>query len=467
MHVRRYDQRTIFEAVVANVISDYADLSMPPELARLDELLNDEELLLLVHTALGRRAANSRKTGRPSTPSECVLRLVVLKHLNNWTYDMLELEVRGNIMYRQFTRIGWQKVPDAKAMIRLVNTLGAETLRQIHQRVVGIAREQKVVRGQKMRVDTTVVETNVKYPTDSRLLGDAARVMTRQAKTLERTLGARPRFRNRLRSIGHRIFEIALAARGPAEKNEQRRRRLYQRILATTRAVVRDAEELVRRASRKLRKAADDVITAAMTQLQASVRVAGRVIAQTHARVLRGDTHYPDKLLSIFEKDTEAIRKGKASKPTEFGKMVKIQEAENQIVTDYLVEARRLSDTDLLLPSIDIHKRIFGRAPRLIAADAAFHSAANERAAVEAGVGYVAIPNRRSRSEETRKKHRERRFRNAQAWRTGCEGKISVLKRSRGLNRCRNRGPAGMERWVAFGVIAENLWQVAKQTVRR
>jgi len=182
-----------------------------------------------------------------------------------------------------------------------------------------------------------------------------------------------------------------------------------------------------------------------------------QVMRQTRERIFRGNTRAEGKLVSVFEPSTEIIRKGKAGKPTEFGKMVKLQEAENQIVIDYEVYDRRPSDSDLLVPAIDIHRAKLGRMPRLVAADAAFYSSKNEVAAKARGVKRVCIPNRNTRSAERKREQRKRWFRNGQKWRTGCEGRISVAKRRHGLDRCRYKGSVGMQRWVGLGVIADNL----------
>jgi IS5 family transposase len=164
--------------------------------------------------------------------------------------------------------------------------------------------------------------------------------------------------------------------------------------------------------------------------------------------------------VSVFEPHTEIIRKGKASKPTEFGKLVEVQEAENQIITDYQVFAERPIGRQLLVPAVEEHQRRFGRVPRLVAADAGFYSQGNEKKVQEMGVRWVAVPNRSTRSPERRKLEKRRWFRAAQRWRTGSEGRISVLKRRHGLNRCRYRGLPGMKRWVGLGVIADNLIQI-------
>ena len=202
-------------------------------------------------------------------------------------------------------------------------------------------------------------------------------------------------------------------------------------------------------------------------ELQTMVALVKQVMKQTRARIFRGETRAEGKILSLFEPSTEVIRKGKAAKPNEFGKMVKLQEAENQVVTDYQVYARRPNDADLLIPAIEAHKGKLGRTPYLVAADAAFYSASNEVAAKARGVKRVCIPNRSTKSVEHRREQKKRWFRNGQKWRTGCEGRISVVKRRHGLTRCRYRGEAGMQRWVGLGVIADNLVNIGRALHKR
>ena len=196
-----------------------------------------------------------------------------------------------------------------------------------------------------------------------------------------------------------------------------------------------------------------------LDEMTARVR---QVMKQTRARIFRGNTRSEGKLLSLFEPSTEVIRKGKAGKPNEFGKMVKLQEAENQIITDYEVYARRPNDSDLLVTAIETHQALLGRTPRLVAADAAFYSVKNEAAAKAKGVKRVCIPNRSTRSSERKREQRKRWFRNGQKWRTGCEGRISVVKRRHGLDRCRYKGYVGMNRWVGLGVIADNVLNIGR-----
>src|SRR6202140_5328131 len=167
-----------------------------------DELLEDEQLLDTVYEAQGERHPQSRIRGRMQTPAEVLLRLLLLKHIRNWSYDVLEREVRANLVYRAFTRIGDEKVPDAKTLARLGQLIGPKVIVQLHQRLVELAQERGVTRGGKLRVDTTVVESNIHYPTDSSLLGDGTRVLTRTMKKIEsKSGGLKRKVRDRMRSV--------------------------------------------------------------------------------------------------------------------------------------------------------------------------------------------------------------------------------------------------------------------------
>jgi IS5 family transposase len=428
-----------------------------PWMRVVDELLEDEKLLDAVYEAQGRRHPQSRTRGRQQTPAEVALRMLILKHVRNWSYEVLEREVRANVVYRTFCRIGAEKVPDEKTLVRLGQAIGAETIRELHDRIVALAQERRVIRGRKLRVDTTVVESNIHYPTDSGLLADGTRVLTRTMKQIARKAGGLQRgVRNRMRSVTKRVIAIAHALRHQGAEGELKRKKEYRQLLRLTRQILNDSQRVL------------EEVEALPGQRRRAVRGLGQrlgamadqvrgVVRQTQARVFAGLTQFPDKLVSLFEPHTEVIRKGKAGQPNEFGKLVELQEAENQIITHYEVYEERPSDRHLLLPAVKAHRRKLGRVPGWVAADAGFYSHANEQEAQALGVKYVSIPNRSTRSVERRRWEKQRWFKKGQKWRTGCEGRISVLKRRHGLSRCRYHGLPGMRRWVGLGVIADNL----------
>ena len=211
-----------------------------------DEILDDEELIDLVYEALRRRRPQSATRGRKGTPAEVALRTLVLKHMRNWSFEIIEREVRAKLVYRMFTRVGAEKVPDAKTLGRIERALGPEIIQKVQGRIVLIAAEKKIVKGRKMRVDTTVTENNIHYPTDSSLLGDGVRVRTRTMKRIVELGGeAGERFRNRMRSVGHRVLEIARISRAKAQKQSQEKLQAgYKRLLNATGQVVAQAKRI-------------------------------------------------------------------------------------------------------------------------------------------------------------------------------------------------------------------------------
>jgi IS5 family transposase len=455
---RRQRERSLFEVLLPD-----GHKLWPDWLRKIDTLLEDEAVIDVVTHALQARWPQSRRRGRLGTPAEVVMRMLILKHLFDWSYDDLEREVRANLVYRMFTRIDAGEVPDAKTILKIARALGPEVIEQLHRQVVEVAKRAGVTHGRRFRVDTTVVETNVHYPTDSTLLQDGIRVLTRTLQRASTALGdPSTRIRHRLRSVTRTVLTIAYQARSP--KTRPALVQSYRKLMATTRAVLRDTATIVRRLGQRVRTASPQVqpiLQRAQDRLQEMRPLVRRVIAQTRARVLGGDTHVPDKVLSLFERHTVTIRKGKIAKPNEFGNLVTIQEAEHQIVTAYEIHAARPADVTLWTPALDRHQAIFGRAPDLAAGDRGFSSAANEQNAADRSVRRVVLPRRGPKSSARRAYERQRWFRRGQRWRVGCEGRISVLKRRHGLRRCRYHGLDGMHRWVGLGVIADNLINIA------
>jgi IS5 family transposase len=456
---RKQAERTLWEGVVDEDVRALWE----PWMVEADKLLEDEELIDVVYEAQGERHQHSSTRGRSQTPAEMALRLLLLKHVRNWSFDTLEREVKMNLAYRDFTRIGLGKVPDAKTLARIAQALGGEVISKLHERLVALAQERGAVQGRKMRVDTTVVETNIHYPTDSSLLGDGARVLTRTMKRIEqRSQGKLKRkVRNRMRSVNKRVRAIAMASRQTGARGEERRKQQYRELLRLSRQMLNDAQRVLEEVE-QLPVKRSSPLQSLDASLIATVDLVRQVVKQAKARVFDGITQLPGKIVSLFEPHSEIIRKGKASKPTEFGKLVQLQEAENQIITHYEVFDERPSDRHLLLGAVEAHEQKLGRLPRLVTADAGYYSQAQERAVQEKGVKWVAVPNRNTHSAERKKLEKSRWFKQAQRWRTGCEGRISVAKRRHGLRRCLYRGIDGMKRWVGLGVLADNLINIGK-----
>jgi transposase, IS5 family len=457
---RRNGQRSLWDAVLFGA-PDPRKL-MEPKLRVVDELLNDDALVDGVLEAMRGRFAQSGRRGRYGTPAEVALRMLVLKHLKSWSYEQLQWEVTGNLVYRHFCRIDGGKVPDAKTMVRLGQLLEGKALHGLFDRVVQLAAKRRVTHGRKMRVDTTVVETPIRYPSDSRLCEDVTQVLCREVERARSQGVTAPRgFRNVRRSVGRRQREITQISRRPISRDAKRAalRRPYRRLLAMTRRVLRQAEQTVKRARRRWQRLSGRARRGVRT-MQRMIELGRRVVAQTKLRVFKGITKSALKIVSVFVPDTRILRRGKAHKPTEYGQMVKVQEAEGGIVTDIAVVTEH--DTRLLVPSVEHHRHVFGHVPRVVATDRGFFSLDNIRDVATMGVRCVAVPKPGYRSPGWLARERSRPFRRARAWRAGGEARIARLKHTFGMHRTRYRGEQGVARCAYWAGIANNLMAIGR-----
>ncbi len=450
-------------------LAQQASLLKDDLLDPVETLLADPDLVDLVRKCLAGRRPASARTGRTGIAPDRVLRCCVLKHLKGWSFRELERELRSNLIYRQFTRFDAEVTPDFSTFSRVFATLSPAVTEQIHHRVVAVAREQGVARGRKLRVDTTVVESHVHYPTDSTLLGDGIRVLTRGLGRIaaECQRGAVDVVHHG-RAVKHRLLEISRAAKSLTDASRQRMRDSYHQLVALTRGVVRQATAVVKRvAAGRLKIVGNPLhVDAYVGELRHYLPLVEQVIAQTTARVWGGNRHVAGKILSLFEPHTQVIRKGKAHKPNEFGRLVRLDEVEHGVVSGYHVLEGNQADTDSFLPALDHHQTCFGRAPYLATADRGFFSAQNERDAEARGVAKVALPGRGRLSHTRAARQKERWFRRALRWRAGCEATISTLKHPFSMVRAMYKGDQGFQRSVGWSVITKNLCAIARWQTR-
>jgi transposase, IS5 family len=463
IELRRPAQYSLGDGLIQEQTADLWE----PWMRHADKALEDEKLLLLIQQELRKRLKKSKTRGRKATPAEVVLRMLLLKHVRDWSFEVLSREVRANLVYRDFTRVGADKVPDDKTMGNLARQLGPAVVERIHQRMVEIAVAHQIVSGAKMRVDTTVVETNIHYPTDSTLLGDGVRVLIRVMKRVTAVAGqVGAKLCDRSRSVKRKVLAIARASRNKTEAGQKKMKQAYLRLMALTSRVVGDAKKFAREIAAGIKKGKRKVLRKAQRELEQMIPRVQQVLRQTRERVVRGNTKAANKIFSVFEAHTELIRKGKTNKPNEFGQLVLLQEADNQVVTAYQVCRQRPADSSLLIPALEKHVQIFGHAPQDVAADPGFFSAANEAKAEKMGARRVSIPSHGTKSKARKSRQKKPWFKELQKWRTGCEGRISVLKRRHGLNRSRYKGPNGIQCWVGWGVIADNIIQLGTQLAK-
>jgi transposase, IS5 family len=432
----------------------------------VDPLLDDPQLLELMRQRLAGRHPKSNRTGRPGIAPDRLLRCCVLKHVKGWSFRELERELRSNLIYRRFTHYDAEATPDFSTFSRLFALLDPTLTAKVHQRVVEVAQEQGVARGRKLRVDTSVVESNIHYPTDSSLLGDGVRVLSRSlGRIAARCKQGTLEVVNHARAVKYRLLEISRAAKSLTLANQERMKQSYEKLLALTWAVVRQAGEVTRRWEKgKLPVMGSSLwVEVQVGQIKHFLPLVEKVIHQARERVFEGNQHVVGKVLSLFEPHTEVIRKGQAHKPNEFGRLVRIEEVENGIVSGYEVLEGNPPDSDSLVPALDRHEATFGQAPRTVAADRGFFSAANEREAETRGVERVALPARGRLSQARAERQKQRWFRRALRWRAGVEATISHLKHPFSMARATYKGESGFKRYVGWSVISKNLFSIARR----
>jgi IS5 family transposase len=399
--------------------------------------------------------------------------MLVVKHLYSWSYEKTETFVSDSITLRQFCRVYLNSVPDDTTLIKWANLIRPETLHRLLDHVVILAQRRKVTRGRKLRTDGTVVESNVHYPTDSSLLVDGVRVLGRNLSRARKIIesvtthvgeGTKKVFRNRLRSARNTARQISNATRKRSQEAKEQSRGAYQKLVGITRKSVGQAQEVVE----MLQEVATEEAQALSESLEHVLPLVEQVIDQTVRRVFEGEkVPAREKIVSIFEPHTDIIRRGKKDRPVEFGHKVWFDEVEGGIVSNYRVLAGNPSDDAQWTPSLRRHQELFGRPPEQASGDRGLYSAGNESLAETMGVRRVILPKPGHRSEQRKQHEKQRWFRRGRRYHQGVEGRISVLKRRHGLDRCLYHGQDGFERWIGWGLIAHNLLKIGTTLAAR
>jgi IS5 family transposase len=438
-------------------------MAMEPGLAELDRLLDDEVLFPRVKADLCRRAPHTTTRGRPSTPVEVILRMLVVKRLYHWSDEETEHFVADRLVLRQCCRIDLEAVPDDTTLLRWANLIGPATLAVLNDRVVELARALKVTRGRKLRVDSTVVETPMHDPTDSGLMGDGVRVLSRLLRRAKAVVGQASglgpqAFRSRWRSVrrlGQQVHRLARRKGGESTAGLQS---AYGRLIGVVQKTCVQAAKVKAVLQRQATSRAQRLVR----PLEQCLPRVARVIEQTVRRIVQGEVvPARDTLVSLFEPHTQIIVRRKTGQPVAFGRKVWLEEVEGGILSGYRLLAEAGQDFPSLPASLIAHQRRFGRPPRLLAADRGVYSAATEAMAPQAQITHGVIPYAGKPPPARVAYERTAWFRRGLRFRAGLEGRISVRRRRFGLDRCRDHGEAGLERWVGWGVVTANLATIA------
>lgn len=415
---------------------------LSPELVEIDVVLDDDRFLA---PFVARFAC---PIGRPTVPIETYLRLMYLKHRYGLGYETLVKEVADSLSWRRFCRLALDgEVPHPTTLLKLTRRFGPAVVEELNQAVLKTAVERKLLRSRRLRTDTTVMEADIRHPTDSGLCAHAISRLGRAVRRVRAIgLASRTSFRDRSRSAGkitRRISHNLGRAHGRPAID-----RLTGDMHGLAKAALRQASRVLRNARRGLRQKRRGA--AAVVRLDIEVQQAERVIQQT-ARRLSGERTIADRMVSLCDADARPIRRGKPQEPTEFGYKLAVADTSEGFVVAHEVYLGNPSDVSTLQAMVAGAKAI-GMKVRTVLADRGYGNEAGDQVLATVGIKDKVIPRvgKADPVEATSAWRRKYRFR------AGCEGRISHLKR-RGLPRTRLKGYPGAQLWAGYGVLAHNL----------
>jgi IS5 family transposase len=472
------DQPSLWDAILPEELR-----RLPVELARIDALLDDPVFFAPFVPFFDPRM------GRPSTPMETYLRLMFLKFRYRLGFEALCREVSDSITWRGFCRIGIdQPVPHPTTLMKLTTRCGSAAVDGLNEALIAKAVEARVVRTSKIRVDTTVVPANVAYPTDSGLLAKAVKRIATAGRRIQAAGGAvRTKVRDRSRSAGRRAHDLnaKLRTRNAAARDEALAvvKRKNDELADLAERAANDAERLLANAKRAVRKAKADAarrktegrsdaaagsrqgrLVRAVNDLTKLLEATRKIAAQTRQRMAGTTPDGATRRVSLHDPDARPIRKGRLGKPVEFGHNAQVCDNVDGIVLDHDVQPGNPPDAPRLKPAVARVIKRTGRKPRTVAADRGYGEASIDDDLNDLGVKNPVIP-RKGKVSKARQTHERRpAFRRTVKWRTGCEGRVSHLKRNYGWDRSRLDTTEGVRTWTGHGVFAHNLTKIATLT---
>ncbi len=434
----------------------------------LDE---NPEILSFAHRDLAHaleQVNNAEDRGRFRFTTDQVVRLLIVQVVENLSLRQTVVRVDDSPALRQFTRIGRKRMMDFTTLGKLKNAIRPETWKCINRSLARFAVREECLSGEALRLDTTAVETNIHYPTDSALLWDTYRVLARlieRAREVDaRAVGSR-RLQVRPAKRDHLAITRKAAQRGLGmEALQPRYRRLIGRVEGICEWAASVRERLVRGLEGRRYPAWKQATAEALVQELAPVHALGlRVIDQARRRVLQGESvPNEQKLFSLFEPHTELLLRGKAGKPVEYGHMIQIQQVCEKFITDYDVFAKRPVEPALLAAALASHVKLFGELPSQLTAEKGYYESMAALEALEQQIEVVSIAKKGKRTPAQKEREEDPLFRHAQAFRAGVEGTISFLKRVLGLGRCLNKGWEHFVSTVGQAIFAHNLIVLAR-----
>ena len=451
MRKRILAQRTVFDHAIDLLIEMFKPSK---KLTKMNAILDaNPHIVAAVHADL---TEHSTDAGSHGVSAERVVRCAVLKQYKQYSYRELWERLKDGVSLRWFTRFYSAPIPHYTTLQKAIKSIKTDTWTRINEALLLYAQQRRLEKGKSLRVDTTVVQSNIAYPLDCRLLWDSIRVLTR---TMERSRQALPEinfaFAKRTRRAKKLCYRIVMA-KGPKAKHN--RQRFYKDLIKIANEVFHMGE----RCLKEMGKDPQCKTLPLLEQLDHYLTLSAVVIIQCERRVLKGEkVPSSDKIVSIFEDHTDIIKRGKSQSPTEFGHKVMVTTAKSGLITQYQIFQGNPDDAHMIPDILSKHQNQYGQAPKSLCADRRFFSAENEKKAYQSGVEKVSICKPGYRSHDREQIEKERWFKTLQRFRAGIEGIISALMRGYGLKRCLWKGWESFQSYVGLSVVTFNLQKIA------
>ncbi|OGS22552.1 MAG: hypothetical protein A2252_02960 [Elusimicrobia bacterium RIFOXYA2_FULL_39_19] len=417
---------------------------LPEELERVNELLDNPAI---VEPFIKRFNV---LMGRPCVPIETYVRLMYLKFRHQLGYETLVAEVSDSYAWRRFCGIGYNdRMPDSTTLIKLTHKYGEETIKELHNALIAGLKAKRLIRGRKIRMDTTVVEANVHYPTDASVLTDGLRRMYKQMGHIAKSGLRLGRSYKKVKKL---LFSISQHLRKRSNASQDKVRKINKNIISIANAVISKVRDVIKN-KKGISKHRKNIIsnTASITQ---------QVAAQSLERMDGIKPQY--RIVSIHDPEARPIVKGKLDKPVQFGRIAAIVQDESGYITVAQAHQGNPAEVNMTQQLVNEHQDVCSCKVKAIAADTGFSSDENIQALARSGIKHIGIPARGKPMPEVRKKQKQTWFKKLRAFRAGIEGVISFLKRSFGFGRSMLRGNTGTSVWVSWAVITANLYRFGK-----
>jgi IS5 family transposase len=433
-----------------------ADLKVVAEYQKkytlIDGILEENDSILdMVHKDLVKYGTGEKKDSTFAT--EQVLRMLIVKCTEVDSFRDVVIRVSENPFLRNFARIGMGPMMDFTFLCKANKFISARTWRKVNGILFGVGKEMEKISGEKLRVDSTLYETNVHYPTDSHLLWDSYRVLSRLMRDCnEEQPNCRMGYRFHDRKIKKLYTYISTHCSKKGKRNEQKMKRLYKILISRVEHIHDEGMAYVVHAH-SLRAQ-----SSYLDEMETYLPTIRKVIEQSRRRIINGESvPNTEKVFSIFEPHTELIKRGKAGRPVEFGHMVTLAQTGDKFISYYDVMEQREFDNTRTDPVLENHRHQFGAYPEAFAADKNYYKGMDHIREWEEKIRTFSICKKGNRNAWEKAREAAPDFKEMQKFRAGSEGTISVLKRAFGMRRCLLKGFKSFAASIGCLVFCHNL----------